>query len=78
MQIISLNSIKYLTYMVLNKRKLENWQAPIPLHSTPLLAPPGQLQVHLLKGGHYTILPFQFRMERKWGWLMDLRHVGFN
>ena len=32
METTSLNAIKYLTHMVLNKHKLEKRQAPIPLN----------------------------------------------
>jgi hypothetical protein len=50
---IQQNAIKYLTYLVLNKRKLDNKQTPIPhLHRigkllTPHPSPPPKEAIHL-------------------------------
>lgn len=82
METISLNVMKHLTYMVLNKWKLEKHQAPIPLHSDFIKFPPPVFfkvsWVLVPMVGITPSSPFHFLTKLQWGWLAYHCHIIIN
>ena len=68
--------MKYLTYIVLNKRKLK-LTSPDPTLTKFMLPPPPSFgSTYLLLGRHYTIILFHFLMEMLQGWPTYHRHAS--